>query len=255
MASWAEPRFVCEVEFRDWTHDGLIRQASFKGLREDKLPDDISLEAPRRSKSRTYTGIAGVGLTHPERILWPEPGITKQGLADFYAAIADWILPHVTGRVLSLLRCPSGTSAKCFFAMHPWPGLSDVVQRVGAGEKQPMLAINGLTGLMSFVQAGVAEFHPWGCRAGHLEQPDRLIFDLDPGEDAPWEAVIEAARELRDRLETCSLKSFVKTSGSKGLHVVVPVEPLAGWDEAIGARSGRPRAPAQTSSPPRSPNR
>src|SRR6202022_2318828 len=83
------------------------------------------------------------------------------------------------------------TSAKCFFAMHPWPGLSDVVQRVGAGEKQPMLAINGLTGLMSFVQAGVAEFHPWGCRAGHLEQPDRLIFDLDPGEDAPWEAVIE----------------------------------------------------------------
>ena len=93
------------------------------------------------------------------------------------------------------------------------------------------------------------------CRAGHLEQPDRLIFDLDPGEDAPWEAVIEAARELRDRLETCSLKSFVKTSGSKGLHVVVPVEPLAGWDEAIGARSGRPRAPAQTSSPPRSPNR
>ena len=140
-----------------------------------------------------------MGLTHPERILWPEPGITKQGLADFYAAIADWILPHVTGRVLSLLRCPSGTSAKCFFAMHPWPGLSDVVQRVGAGEKQPMLAINGLTGLMSFVQAGVAEFHPWGCRAGHLEQPDRLIFDLDPGEDAPWEAVIEAARELRDR--------------------------------------------------------
>ena len=134
-------------------------------------------------------------------------------------------------------------------------GLSDVVQRVGAGEKQPMLAINGLTGLMSFVQAGVAEFHPWGCRAGHLEQPDRLIFDLDPGEDAPWEAVIEAARELRDRPETCSLKSFVKTSGSKGLHVVVPVEPLAGWDEAIGARSGRPRAPAQTSSPPRSPNR
>ena len=87
MASWTEPRFVCEVEFRDWTHDGLIRQASFKGLREDKLPDDISLEAPRRSKSRTYTGIAGVGLTHPERILWPEPGITKQGLADFYAAL------------------------------------------------------------------------------------------------------------------------------------------------------------------------
>ena len=230
--SWAEPRLICGIEFRDWTHDGLIRQASFKGLREDKLPEDISLEAPRRSKSRTYTDIAGVGLSHPERILWAEPGITKQGLADFYADIADWILPHVTGRVLSLLRCPSGTSAKCFFAKHPWSGLSDVVQRVGVGEKQPMLAIDGLTGLMSFVQAGVAEIHPWGCRADQLGQPDRLIFDLDPGEDAPWEAVIEAAKELRDRLEICSLKSFVKTSGSKGLHVVVPVEPLVGWDKA-----------------------
>ena len=109
MASWAEPRFVCEVEFRDWTHDGLIRQASFKG--EDKLPDDISLEVPRRSKSRTYTGIAGVGLTHPERILWPEPGITKQGLADFYAAIAAWILPHVTGRVLSCSMWNTPTSS------------------------------------------------------------------------------------------------------------------------------------------------
>jgi bifunctional non-homologous end joining protein LigD len=110
--------------------------------------------------------------------------------------------------------------------------LSDVVQRVGVGEKQPMLAIDGLAGLMSFVQAGVVEIHPWGCRTDQLEQPDRLIFDLDPGEDAPWEAVIEAARELHVRLETCSLKSFVKTSGSKGLHVVVPVEPLVGWDKA-----------------------
>jgi bifunctional non-homologous end joining protein LigD len=230
--TWAVPRLVCEIEFRDWTHDGLIRQASFKGLREDKPPEEIGLEAPKRSKSRTDTDIAGARLTHPERILWAEPGITKQGLADFYADIADWILPHVTGRVLSLLRCPSGTSAGCFFAKHPWSGLSDVVQRVGVGEKQPMLAIDGLAGLMGFVQAGVVEIHPWGCRADHLEQPDRLIFDLDPGEDVLWEAVIGAARELRDRLAICSLKSFVKTSGSKGLHVVVPVEPLAGWDKA-----------------------
>ncbi len=172
-------------------------------------PEDVRLETPMRSKSRTYTDIADVGLTHLERILWAEPGITKQGLGIFTPA--DWILPHVTGRVLSLVRCPSGTSAKCFFAKHPWSGLSDVVQRIGVGETQPMLAIDGLAGLMSFVQAGVVEIHPWGCRADHLEQPDR---DLDPGEDAPWEAVIEAAKELRDRLETCSLKSFVGQQGT-----------------------------------------
>ena len=122
--------------------------------------------------------------------------------------------------------------AKCFFAKHPWAGLSDVVQRVDVGEEKPMLAIDDLAGLMSFVQAGVAEIHPWGRQTDHLEQPDRLIFDLDPGEDVPWGAVLEAARDLRDRLESRSLKSFVKTSGSKGLHVVVPVVPLAGWDDA-----------------------
>jgi bifunctional non-homologous end joining protein LigD len=112
--SWAEPRLVCEIAFRDWTHDALIRQASFKGLREDESPEDVSLDAPKRSKSRTDTDIAGVRLTHPERILWAEPGITKQGLADFYADIADWILPHVTGRVLSLLRCPPAPARSAF---------------------------------------------------------------------------------------------------------------------------------------------
>jgi bifunctional non-homologous end joining protein LigD len=230
---WAEPRLVCAIEYRDWTHDGLIRQASFKGLREDKPAEDIALEAsPRkRPKSRAESNTEGVKLTHPERILWPEPGITKQGLADFYTDIADWILPHVAGRILSLLRCPSGTSEKCFFAKHPWSGLSDVAQRVDVGEKQPMLTIDGLAGLLNLVQAGVVEIHPWGSRADRLEQPDRLIFDLDPGEDAPWSAVIVAAREVRDRLEKLGLKSFVKTSGGKGLHVVVPIEPSVGWDK------------------------
>jgi bifunctional non-homologous end joining protein LigD len=230
---WAEPRLVCAIEYRDWTHDGLIRQASFKGLREDKAAEDIAIEAPRkRPKFRAESNTEGVKLTHPERILWPEPGITKQGLADFYTDIADWILPHVAGRVLSLLRCPSGTSEKCFFAKHPWSGLSDVAQRVDVGEKQPMLTIDGLAGLLNLVQAGVVEIHPWGSRADRLEQPDRLIFDLDPGEDAPWSAVIAAAREVRDRLEKLGLKSFVKTSGGKGLHVVVPIEPSVGWDKA-----------------------
>jgi bifunctional non-homologous end joining protein LigD len=230
---WAEPRLVCAIEYRAWSRDGLILHASFKGLRDDKAAQDIGLEAPqKRSKLPIDIALAGVKLTHPERILWAEPGLTKQGLAEFYAEIADWILPHVTGRVLSLLRCPSGTSAKCFFAKHPWAGLTGDVERVSVGEKEPMLTIDGLGGLLNLVQAGVVEIHPWGSPAGDLEQPDRLIFDLDPGEDVPWSAVIAAAREVRGRLETLGLKSFVKTSGGKGLHVVVPVTPAAGWDEA-----------------------
>jgi bifunctional non-homologous end joining protein LigD len=242
---WAAPRLVCVVEYRDWTDDGLIRQASFKGLREDKSAQDIGLESPHptlprergrvgwgRAKTPNKTDVGAIKLTHPERILWPESGITKQGLADYYADIADWILPHVAGRVLSLLRCPSGTSDKCFFAKHPWSGLSNVVQRVDVGEKEPMIALDSAAGLMSLVQAGVVEIHPWGSRADRLDQPDRLIFDLDPGEDVPWSAVVVAAREVHDRLESRGLKSFVKTSGGKGLHVVVPIEPSAGWAEA-----------------------
>ena len=131
---WAEPRLVCVVEYRDWSRDGMIRQASFKGLRDDKPAQDIALETPqKRSKPHADVAAAGVKLTHPERILWAEPGITKQGLADFYTDIADWILPHVAGRVLSLLRCPSGTGAKCFFAKHPWAGLTADVRRVAVG--------------------------------------------------------------------------------------------------------------------------
>jgi bifunctional non-homologous end joining protein LigD len=240
---WTEPRLVCAVEYRDWTHDGLIRQSSFKGLREDKPVQEISLESPLptlpsvrvgrgRKEMPNQSDPGGIKLTHPERILWPESGITKQGLADYYADIADWILPHIAGRVLSLLRCPSGTGEKCFFAKHPWSGLSRVVQRVDVGEAEPMLTLDSLPGLMSLVQAGVVEIHPWGSRADRLDRPDRLIFDLDPGEDVPWSAVITAAGEVRRRLELRGLQSFVKTSGGKGLHVVVPVEPSAGWAEA-----------------------
>jgi bifunctional non-homologous end joining protein LigD len=134
--------------------------------------------------------------------------------------------------VLSLLRCPSGVSAQCFFAKHAWHGLGGGTREIEVGEKEPMLAIDNLEGLLGLVQAGVVEIHPWGSTVDHLEKPDRLIFDLDPGEDVPWTAVIEAAREVRARLEGEGLKSFVKTSGGKGLHVVVPVEPRTDWDTA-----------------------
>jgi len=231
---WAKPVLVCEVEFRAWSRDGHIVHASFKGLREDKPAEEVVLErAPKRSKSEG-PDLAGIQLTHPERVLWVQPGVTKQGLADFYSDIADWILPHITSRVLSLLRCPSGTDEKCFFAKHPWAGLGeDVAQRVDTGGKGPMIAIDDLAGLLSLVQAGTVEIHPWGSRVENFEKPDRLIFDLDPGEGVPWSGVIEAAQDMRDKLETMGLKSFVKTSGKKGLHVVVPIDPVVGWDEAL----------------------
>jgi bifunctional non-homologous end joining protein LigD len=237
---WAEPRLVCAVEFRDWTDDGIIMQASFKGLREDKPATEVRLEVPspvRRRGTQERAGMAQAGtgavtLTHPERILWPESGLTKQGLADFYADIADWILPHIAGRVLSLLRCPSGTNEQCFFAKHPFAGLSHAVRQVDVGAEEPMLALDTVDGLLNLVQAGVVEIHPWGSRADDLDRPDRLIFDLDPGEDAPWDAVIAAAGEVRDRLQANGLRSFVKTTGGKGLHVVVPVEPSADWATA-----------------------
>jgi bifunctional non-homologous end joining protein LigD len=229
---WVEPRLVCEIEYRGWTRDRLLRAAAFKGLRDDKSAEEIVLEAPpKRSRPRTPPDSKGIRLTHPERILWEEAGITKQGLAEFYADITDWILPHVADRPLSLLRCPSGTGVKCFFAKHPWQGLDKRVRRVDTGDKEPMLAIDDITGLISLVQAGVVEIHPWGSTIDHLEQPDRLIFDLDPGENVPWEVVIDAAYDVRDRLAALGLQSFVKTSGGKGLHIVAPIQPEADWDE------------------------
>jgi bifunctional non-homologous end joining protein LigD len=230
---WAKPQLVCEVEFRAWSRDRLILNSSFKGLREDEPAADVTLElAPAAASEAEEADLAGVRLTHPERILWEEAGITKQGLAEFYSEIADWILPHVIERPLSLLRSPSGVGEKGFFAKHPWHGLGEGIRRVDTGDGEPMLAIDDLSGLIGLVQAGVVEIHPWGSTIKQLEQPDRLIFDLDPGEDVAWDAVILGAREVRERLQTIGLESFVKTSGGKGLHVVVPIVPSLDWDAA-----------------------
>ena len=230
---WAEPRLVCEIEYRGWTEDQLIRQASFKGLREDRPAEEVTLETePKKLVPDHDRDLILKRLTHPERILWLEQGVTKEGLAEFYSAISVWILPHISRRVLSLVRCPSGVDAKCFFAKHAWQGLSDAVQKIDVGEKEPMLAVDSLSGLIDLVQANVVEIHPWGSTISNLEKPDRLIFDLDPGEDVPWSAVVSSAIEVRDRLKDLGLKSFVKTSGGKGLHVVFPIEPTADWGEA-----------------------
>ncbi len=172
-------------------------------------------------------------FTHPDRMLWPAEGVTKQGLGDYYTAIADRIMPHLAGRPLSLVRCPGGVAAQCFFAKHEWAGLGDAVRRVGVPEGEPLLSIETLAGLLELVQGNVLEIHPWGSQIADIERPDRLIFDLDPDEGVSWTAVIDAAREVRERLKReRKLESFVKTSGGKGLHVVVPLVPSIDWDAA-----------------------
>ncbi|BCJ92060.1 ATP-dependent DNA ligase [Terrihabitans soli] len=240
---WVKPKLVAEVEFRGWTQDGSLRHASFKGLREDKDPKSAVREVPKdmpepKAKAKMAqikkgVAVAGVNLSHPERVLWDDEGVTKQGLAEFYAEIADWILPHLVDRPLSLVRCPSGASAKCFFQKHAWAGLGPGIREIDVpGDDEKMLAIKDISGLISLVQAGVLEIHPWGSKQPKLTMPDRLIFDLDPGDGVAWSGVVAAARDVRERMNELGLESFVKTTGGKGLHVVVPLKPDVAWDEA-----------------------
>ena len=230
---FVRPELVAEVDFRGWTADGLLRQAAFKGLREDKparevvresAPSDPPPEAERSS----------VALTHPDRLYWPDDGVTKQGLADYYAEVWPRMAPFVVGRPLALLRCPDGVGGQTFFQKHAWKGVSsDIVLVDDPKEKgEPLISIRDLDGLTALVQMAVLEIDPWGSTLVAWERPDTIVMDLDPGEGVAWEAVIEAAKEVRGRLEQAGLAAFVKTSGGKGLHVVAPVKPKAEWLEA-----------------------
>ena len=179
--------------------------------------------------------VAGVRLTHPDRVLYPEQGITKLGLAEFYEEIADWILPHLVDRPLSLLRCPEGARKTCFYQKHLGPGAPRELGRVMIPEKSKAgdyAVVKNIAGVVALVQMGVLEIHPWGARADDVERPDRLTFDFDPSPEVGWPAVVDAARRLRALLESLQLESFVKTSGGKGLHVVVPIQRRLGWPEA-----------------------
>jgi len=253
---FVKPELVAEVEFRGWTAGRHIRQAAFKGLREDKPAEEVQLEMPRETPAgpaekprkaaakrepvapvRTKSGaieFAGVKLTHPERVLWQGQGLTKLGLAEYYAEIADLILPYIVKRPLALVRCPNGSEGECFFQKHSFAGLTDAVEIARLPEKdgeEEAIVIHDLKGLINLVQANVLEIHPWGARIEDVEHPDMLIFDLDPGEGVEWISVIEGAREIRERLREFGIESYVKTTGGKGLHVVSPVEPGVDWDE------------------------
>jgi bifunctional non-homologous end joining protein LigD len=233
-ARFVEPKRVMEVAFRGWTAGGQIRQAAFKGLREDKPPQEVVRESTGRvSDPKPAKALPTIHLTHADRVLWPEAGITKQGLADYYVSVWESIEPHIVKRPLSLVRCPTGISQGCFFQKHEWKGMDrniDLIRDPKDGEK--LVSVSSLEGLLALVQASALEIHPWGSTGDDLEHPDRLIFDLDPGDGVAFADMIAGANEIRDRLRSMKLESFAKTSGGKGLHVVVPLTPSAGWEEA-----------------------
>jgi bifunctional non-homologous end joining protein LigD len=177
--------------------------------------------------------VAGIRLSNPDKILYPDQGITKGELADYYVAVADRMLPHLAFRPLTMVRCPTGQEKKCFYQRHAGSGVPEQLGEVKIpGFDEPYLFIRDVAGLIAMVQMGVLEIHPWGVTVEQPARPDRIIFDLDPDEGLGFDAVVRAAREVRDRLWALGLASFVKTTGGKGLHVVLPMEPLTDWSEA-----------------------
>lgn len=243
---WVKPELVAEVVFAEWTADQQLRHPSFKGLREDKKPMDIGREdivarqssppastPPPKNAEETY--VAGVRLSNPQKVLYPEQGVTKLQLAQYYESVAEYMLPYITGRPISIVRCPQGVSEKCFYQRHVTDSLPDTVRGVDIETDEgvkPYIIIDNLQGLISLVQLGVLEIHPWGCREGDIEHPDWIVFDLDPAPDVAWERVIEASLLLRERLKEMRLPGFVKTTGGKGIHVVAPLKPELEWEQA-----------------------
>ena len=257
---WVQPEVVVEVAFRGRTGEDFLRQGSFKGLRPDKSPGDLrdsdraeepkhmpakntsSKPAAKKAAVRKSAARARAAsesefpLTHPDRVLIEQPRVTKRGLAEFYASIAEHLLPGVIGRPLSLVRCPDGAGGECFFQKHPMTGMPEAIgigdARSAEGKKQEYVYVNDIEGVLGLVQMNVIEIHPWGSTIADLEHPDRLVFDLDPDTGVAWPRVRDAARTVRERLTAVGLESFLRTTGGKGVHVVVPLNPRPDWDTA-----------------------
>jgi bifunctional non-homologous end joining protein LigD len=265
QARFLEPKLVAEIAFRGWTRDNLVRQGSFKGLRGDKPAAEVVREVPmpkakatkvvkatartavtrsqgakpeRRSTSsssgKDAETIEGVRVTHPDRVLFAAQGVSKRDLIAYYLSIADYILPHVADRPISLVRCPRGSGGECFFQKHASDGFPEQFEKIRIREKSgtdDYLYIHDRQGLVAAVQMGVLELHVWGCHVDDVEKPDRMVFDFDPDPGLPFGAVIAGAKGMRDRLADLGLKSFPMLTGGKGVHVVVPLRRGHSWDE------------------------
>ena len=244
---WLEPRLVAEIKFVEWTADNLLRQASYKGLRTDKKPEDIKkeqaddtlqltssaeeLEQPMNSNGKNII-IEGVKITSPDKVIFNDPDITKEEVIRYYAQVSSRMLPYVSHRILSIVRCPKGVSQSCFFKKHPGAGSNGVVTvpvTNSDGETEDYFYIEDVSGLVSEAQMGTLEFHIWGSRVDTLEQPDMMVFDLDPDEGMDIGTVRQGVLDVKNILSELSLNSYLKTSGGKGYHVVVPLNPSVSW--------------------------
>jgi len=242
--TWLEPKLAAEIKFAEWTKDNLLRQASYKGLREDKDTKDIKREKAEGilPQSNDEEGrymekdliIEGVKISSPDKIIYNELDITKEEVIRYYSKVADKMLPYVRHRILSIVRCPKGVSQACFYKKHPGPGSKGIITMpvsTGDDETGEYFYIENATGLISEAQMGTLEFHIWGSSVDNLEMPDMMVFDLDPDEGMDLDKVRQGVIDIRSILDELNLKSYLKISGGKGYHVVIPLKPTADWDK------------------------
>lgn len=256
---WARPTLVAEVEHGGYTDTGSLRQAAFKGLRDDKAARDVtdrpqepatpkkpSKSAPKvelhipgepapTKAGKSKLVVAGVTISNPDKVLWPDEGVTKADLVRFYEMAAERILPHVADRPVSIIRAPDGITGERFFQRHAMPGSNPRLKLIDVKERKPYVGVTDVGGLVAIGQAGGLELHPWGCKPDDPETPEQITFDLDPDEGLDFAEVVSAAKRVKAELEGLGLNPFVKTTGGKGLHVVVPIKADARsrveWDQ------------------------
>jgi bifunctional non-homologous end joining protein LigD len=267
---WVEPELVAQVRYTEITHDGRLRHPAFRGLREDRAAASVRLDpapvpppvpSPERvqtsheamarntradnRKASSMSGpasgvrsqgatVSGARLTSPDKVLYPEQGVTKLELAEYYELVSEAMLPHIARRPLTLVRCPAGHERHCFYQKHFDESAPPAIRRIRIEERDGPEwygVLDSVEGLVSLVQLGTLELHTWNSRQDRLDRPDRLIIDLDPDPEVAWDAVVDAALHVREALDWLGLESFLKTTGGKGLHVAVPLVRRAEWSE------------------------